>query len=169
MFPGKGLLPAVPLSCLLGVTALLCHQLCSWELYDTQHVLRAARLLIGMTLSSLLIHRTLVPPGCGLDRCHFMQLQCNLINANTCISSGHVCKCNTKLNFIDEVRSVKTVKFYTLRKFILLWYVMPVHVVCIYVNVSAWALFCLHCCNDVHICIAGQSASFLLDIIACLL
>ena len=47
-------------------TSIVCH--CR---YDAQQVLRAAKLLIGLTPSSLLIRPTVVPPGCSLDRHHF--------------------------------------------------------------------------------------------------
>ena len=60
--PGKGLLITISLSYLHGVAAPPCHQHRSWE--PVRRLAGSA----GVTPSSLLIRRTPVPAGCGLDR-----------------------------------------------------------------------------------------------------
>ena len=94
--PWQGLLPALPLSSLREVLAKPCYPYLSWEPVRCLAGPASCQVVWGDSgPSSLLIRRTPLPPGCGIDRPLLHRHTTNLTSVHTHVFfQGHVCKCN---------------------------------------------------------------------------
>ena len=72
--------------------------------------------------------------------------------AYTRIFLGHVHKCNPGLNFVDEIRSTKTEKFYTPRKFVPLFYLFVYMYMLLCMCVCVYMCVCVRVFVDMYVC-----------------
>ena len=145
----------------------LCHatRIVRWSQYNTQQVLQAAGLLRWW-----LHHHYLFVRHQSLQDAIKMAIvstrhATDFANAHTRIFSGHVHRCNPGWNFVHEVRSAKTTKFYTSWKFVnlTLWYVNDTLMVTLPLSPLHWARMCRK--SSTSLC--EVSVVCLLFIVAC--